>query len=47
MDNPTHTVFTRCPRCHHLNITDSEFYRVKCSQCGEVFINDHCTLVLV
>lgn len=47
MDNSTHTVFTRCPRCHHLNITDSEFYRIKCIQCGEIFINDKCTLVLV
>ena len=42
----THTVFVRCPHCDHLNITDSEFYRIKCSACNEIFINLQNTLVL-
>ena len=47
MENKSHTVFTKCPHCNHINITDPEFYRIKCTQCGEIFINDKCTLVLI
>lgn len=39
-------VFISCPKCHHINISDTEFYRVRCSQCGEIFINLQCTLNL-
>lgn len=46
MKNKTHTVFVRCPHCDHLNITDSEFYRIRCSECNEIFINLECTLLL-
>lgn len=45
-ENKTHTVFVRCPDCNHLNITDEEFYRLRCSECGEIFINERCTLHL-
>lgn len=46
MKNKTHTVFVRCPHCDHLNITDDEFYRLRCSECNEIFINLECTLAL-
>lgn len=36
-------IFTRCPECHHLNITDRDFYTINCSKCNNVFINKHNT----
>lgn len=46
MLNKTNTVFIRCPHCDHLNISDESFYRVRCSECNEIFINMECTLTL-
>lgn len=46
MESKSNTVITKCPNCNHLNIADTEFYRIRCNECGEIFINDKCTLIL-
>lgn len=36
-------LFMRCPVCHHLNITDEDFYEITCPECHNVFLNESNT----
>jgi uncharacterized C2H2 Zn-finger protein len=44
MRDKSGNLFIRCPKCHHLNISDNDFYEIRCNDCNEMFINKMNTI---